>query len=137
MTLFLGLVSLMLLHSKQKLLLRLALVAGCMGLSLLLKTEWAVGGIAVILCFDLLRDRPVPRLAAYAGIMIAAWLVTSSGTVSWNSVKMFLLPCLISGIAVTCFYNGKKGRFPRFSKWFFYIWYPLHLLFYYVLEVLS
>ena len=29
---------------------------------------------------------------------------------------------------MTVFYSGKKGRFPTFSKWFFYIFYPSHIL---------
>lgn len=133
MTLFLGLVSLMILHSDRKLPLRLALIAVCMGLSALLHTEWAVGGIAAILCFDLFRERPAARLAAYSAVMTAAWLWTARGVVSWGSAGSFLLPCLLSGVIITLFYNGKKGRSPRVSKWFFYIWFPLHLLIYDVL----
>lgn len=34
-----------------------------------------------------------------------------------------------SGIIILCFYNGKKSKkAPKFSKWFFYIFYPAHLL---------
>lgn len=133
MTLFLGLISLMLLHSGRKLPLRLVMIAGCMGLSCLLHAEWAVGGIAAIICFDIFRARPAARLAAYSAVMISAWLVTARGAVSWGSAVSFLLPSLLSGVIITFFYNGKKGRFPRVSKWFFYIWFPLHLLIYYVL----
>ncbi len=36
---------------------------------------------------------------------------------------------VVSGIVILCFYNGKKSeKAPRFSKWFFYIFYPAHLL---------
>lgn len=36
---------------------------------------------------------------------------------------------LVSGIVILCFYNGKKsGHAGKFSKWFFYIFYPAHLL---------
>ena len=35
----------------------------------------------------------------------------------------------VSGIVILCFYNGKKSeKAPKFSKWFFYIFYPVHLL---------
>lgn len=34
-----------------------------------------------------------------------------------------------AGIVITCFYNGKRAQWGRsFSKWFFYLFYPLHLL---------
>ena len=36
---------------------------------------------------------------------------------------------IVSGIIIICFYNGKKSeKAPKFSKWFFYIFYPAHLL---------
>ena len=36
---------------------------------------------------------------------------------------------VVSGIIIICFYNGKKSeKAPKFSKWFFYIFYPAHLL---------
>ena len=34
---------------------------------------------------------------------------------------------LLAGCLIIFFYNGKRGRFPKFGKWFFYIYYPLHL----------
>lgn len=36
---------------------------------------------------------------------------------------------VVSGIIILNFYNGKKSeKTPKFSKWFFYIFYPAHLL---------
>ena len=36
---------------------------------------------------------------------------------------------VVSGIIILNFYNGKKcEKAPKFSKWFFYIFYPAHLL---------
>ena len=34
-----------------------------------------------------------------------------------------------TGIVILSIYNGKKSvKAPKFSKWFFYIFYPAHLL---------
>ena len=39
------------------------------------------------------------------------------------------LGIVASGIIILCFYNGKKSeKAPKFSKWFFYVFYPAHLL---------
>lgn len=39
------------------------------------------------------------------------------------------IPLLLSGVVILCFYNGKRAEHGRkFSQWFFYLFYPLHLL---------
>ena len=35
---------------------------------------------------------------------------------------------LLAGCLICFFYNGKRGKFPRLGKWFFYIYYPVHLM---------
>ena len=43
---------------------------------------------------------------------------------------------LVSGIVITCFYSGRQAvRGRRFSKWFFYIYYPAHLLAFWIIKV--
>ena len=128
MTLFLGLMSLIALHGPWELPLRLLVIAACMGISYLLKTEWAVGGICLMLLFDLLRERPLLRFVLYIPLVYAvvAWEVWG-----WPGKQDFwriLVPMWSAGVAITFFYSGKRGHFPRFSKYFFYVWYPLHLL---------
>ena len=39
-----------------------------------------------------------------------------------------ILGIIVSGIVILCFYNGKCAlRGKKFSKWFFYVFYPAHL----------
>ena len=39
------------------------------------------------------------------------------------------LPLLLSGVVILYFYNGKRAEHgKKFSQWFFYLFYPLHLL---------
>lgn len=38
-------------------------------------------------------------------------------------------------LCMTVFYNGKKGRYPNFAKWFFYVFYPLHYLLIWMIQL--
>ena len=128
MTLFLGLASLIVLHCKWKLPLRILTIAALMAVSRLLNAEWAVSGIMIMLLFDLLREKPLLRLAGYIVLMFGVICVTLGHFPEISDLLRYLLPVWAAGFVITFFYNGKKGHFPKFSKYFFYIWYPLHLL---------
>ena len=128
MTLFLGLLALMVLHSSWKLPVRLAAIAGLMGVSWLIKAEWFVSGIIVIICLDLLRNKPLLRFAVLEVLTYAVMCTQVQGFPDSTIFIRYFLPPMIAGVVITFFYNGKKGHFPVFSKYFFYIWYPLHLL---------
>ena len=128
MTLFLGLLALIVLHCSWKLPLRLLTIAALMAVSWLLQAEWAISGIILMLLFDLLRDKPLLRLAIYIPLVFIIMSVTAGHFPTPNIYLQILLPMWLAGIVITFLYNGKKGHFPKFSKYFFYIWYPLHLL---------
>ena len=128
MTLFLGLLALIVLHSDRKLIIRLLLIAALMALSRLIHAEWAVGGIALILCFDLLRERPLLRLLGFCATACIVLTVTLMRLPQANDLLRYFVPFGCAILLITFFYNGKQGHFPAISKYAFYIWYPLHLL---------
>ena len=136
MTLFLGLVALIVLHCEWKLPLRLLTIAALMGVSWLLNCEWAVSGIMIMLLFDLLRDKPLLRLISYIVLMFAVISVTIGSFPDSTVFLRYLLPVWSAGIVITFFYNGRKGHFPLFPKYFFYVWYPLHLLLQWLFQII-
>ena len=138
LTLFLGLLSLIVIHSTWKLPLRLLCIAGMAALSRIVRAEWAVGGIVLILCFDLLREKkPLLRFAAFTAVTFAVVCVQVQGLPSPKQYLRLFLPVMLGGLTAVFCYNGKKGHFPTVSKYVFYIWYPLHLLLSWVFGLLG
>ncbi len=83
-----------------------------MGLAQLLHTDYGAKGVALILLFYLLREH---RLLKQAAFVAADYLAYGAGIQSYAGLAA--VPML--------FYNGKRG--PSL-KYFFYVFYPLHLL---------
>lgn len=82
-------------------------------------TEWLYFSVLFILLFYLFRERPWIRLAAYELLMLVYVLYLSQFSLqsfNWLVFLIFSLPTVI----ITLFYNGKKGHFPKLSKYFFY-----------------
>lgn len=120
-TLFIGLVTIMALHEVEKKqdwhpALRIALeviIAGAgMGLAWLMQTDYDALGVLCILALYLFRKVRGQQILV--------------GCVAFGS---FELPALVAFIPIA-FYNGKRGWK---MKYFFYIFYPMHLLLLYVI----
>lgn len=112
-----GLISLIILESKLKLPLKVLIIAAFMAAGNLLNIQWGgVYGLLFILTFYIFRERPVIRMGVY---IVIALLYTKLNL-------SLLIPMLLSVILITFFYNGEKGKYPNFSKYFMYIIYPIH-----------
>ena len=71
---------------------------------------------------DALRPGGVLAAVLYGGM---AWM----GSGLWWDALGCGVPILVSGFMILCLYNGQRAAHGRnFYKWFFYIFYPAHLL---------
>ena len=119
----------------------------------MMASPWRIPLLILLLLLSVFSDwailAPVFTIWFYAGWgnrkrMITAYGVGAVLFVLFNygsyAEKMAAGPAMVhallsaagivaSGIIILNFYNGKKSeKAPKFSKWFFYIFYPAHLL---------
>ena len=73
-------------------------------------TDYGVVGVAVIAAMYLLRERP-----------LAAYLISLALLALLNRQELYSAPAFLA----MALYNGRRGRQP---KYFFYVFYPVHLL---------
>ena len=145
-TLFLGLIALVISESDMKLWQKTALIVVLDAITVLLQIQWLVFGIPIILILYHFRDKPTKRFMLFSLCALGDLLMITLPVVSLFYSKgmiqmvvyslvgividMFFL--IVGYLIVTLFYNGEKGKFPVVSKWFFYIFYPAHLLIIYI-----
>lgn len=89
-------------------------------------TEASGYGVALVLCFYYLRDNKAGLVITYALVSVLpslhsftmgpdAWLVWD-----YQWMMAFAIPLML-------FYNGQRGSSSAAAKWFFYVFYPVHI----------
>lgn len=108
----------------KKVLKVLLVVAGC-ALSLL--GDWCIWAVLWSLFAYIYRNDPKNKWISFSIVAVVETCLSMvmSGSVARGLFQSgaFLVPILL-----TYFYNGKPGSRKPFHKWFFYVFYPLHLL---------
>lgn len=120
-------------NSSVKLILSISFI----GLTYLWNMEWAVIAPVMVIVLYMLRDKPVWRFIFYELIVICYVLTTMGGITAIINNWAFLLAVQIPIFVITFFYNGQKGKHPVFSKYFFYIFYPAHMILIYFVRILA
>lgn len=96
-----------------------AATAACALAAFFLHTDYRHGGVILIVILYLLRQYPPASV-----ILGQIWIAYYNGEERWA----------FTGFLLTLLYNGKRGRGP---KYFFYFFYPLHLIFLYLLRKMT
>lgn len=134
LTLLISLLILIIYNSELNVILRVVLMLIFTGVTYLWKMEWAVLAPLLVFALYVLRNNSVWRFIVYEIMMLGYVVVTMGGLMALVQNIFFVVAVQIPIIMITFFYNGKKGRFPAFSKWFFYIFYPAHLFFIFIVK---
>ena len=123
-TLFLGITAIRVWDSEK--LGKPAKVLIIIGLTLLsLIGDWPIMDVLAPLFLHIYRDNRRNRYIAMVLIYFPLNLIQllSDPENNWFAAGVLLVPVLVIG-----FYNGKGGKKSAFNKWFFYIFYPAHLV---------
>ncbi len=112
-TLFIGLLVIWCLdaHQEKPWIGAVAMAVGALLAEYVLNTDYGAFGVLLIAVLYLTRERRA--LQCVVGAILSAWETTAP-----------------LAFVLIWFYNGERGRQP---KWFFYWFYPVHLLLYYLI----
>lgn len=114
-------------HMRNRMLCALVMLAGLLVSGL---CDWGVIGPVMILLFWHLHDRPrgvalamlVPLLAF--GLPALSWVLSEATPLSLGVLGYYTIGFGLAALLMLS-YNGRRGR-PL--KWFFYVYYPAHLM---------
>lgn len=125
-TLFFGVLALRVVHEIKALPLQIASLIPIFLLSTI--GDWSYTALLYILCFDAFRGNWPRQFAAGTVVILLTILpsFTLGGSNHWQYMLLQsgqFLPLLLLGL-----YNGQRGRGGAVGKWFFYLFYPAHLL---------
>lgn len=88
--------------------------------------DWPIIDVLSALFFHIYRENKLSKWTAFAIVNLSLDIpifIMAGFAENWYQLGIFLVPVIIE-----YFYNGRKGSSKPFHKWFFYIYYPLHLL---------
>ena len=91
--------------------------------------DWALLAPVFTLLFIWARDSRPRKQIAFAAAAVLYGGMAGLGSGSLAETVGCAVPILASGFVILYLYNGQRARRGRsFSKWFFYTFYPAHLL---------
>ncbi len=127
-TLFLCFMMLYTFERVENLFFKVALIAGIAASGYF--CDWGLMAPLWVMCFYLCKDNK-NKMALWYSVLCAFWVVrccvvTFDKGGSWYD-SLWQLGCF-GALPLLYLYNGEGGKSSRFTKWFFYWFYPVHLL---------
>ena len=134
-TLFLALLAIRLCDADCSIVLKVLGVGGLCVLSIY--GDWPVFDIIFALVAHLFYEKMAPRWTLHCAVSVCSviYSVTLYTSYGWPwSVAVYELGEFMVPLVFCLLYNGKGGSRHPFHKWFFYVFYPLHMLMLWYLE---
>ncbi|MBQ1712574.1 MAG: hypothetical protein II024_05030 [Firmicutes bacterium] len=128
-TYFLALVALIVWDSKTHIVVRLVIIGGLIYLSKW--GDWSYMGILFALAAHIWHDNKTVRWSLHTLICLVFLFIETSKALSYGWpwwTQMFQAGTLMVAPMMLYLYNGESGSKAPFHKWFFYVFYPLHML---------
>ena len=126
-TLFIGLVMMYFLEKSHDTWNKISIISMAMIAAFILLVDYNIVGIIYILLFYLTKD--MVRIKRLPLIAIVLSIVNLGLAGMTQQFSLLALPLLF-------FYNGKLGPVNKMAKSFFYIFYPLHLGIFYLIQII-
>ena len=133
--LLIGFVDLCILNTKHKTLWKVLEVLATLALSYFTKTEWWVFGPLMIIAFYYLREQRVLKFVVATILTYLTFALSDCDfggayqVTLWTKSMPYIMIYAMIGIALVSFcYYGKNGKKNKFMQYFFYVFYPLHLI---------
>ncbi|MCI5905110.1 MAG: conjugal transfer protein TraX [Oscillospiraceae bacterium] len=126
-TFFLGLWALIIVHNEKiPPLIRGFMVFMLCAISII--GDWPVFAVVWILLFDRFRGDLKKQAIAFAVSSIVMIFLIFDVMMNQAVTEYLFQFSVLLALVPLYFYSGEKGRGGRFNKWFFYVFYPLHML---------
>jgi len=90
--------------------------------------DWPVLGVVWIILFDRYRGNFKKQAAAFAVSSVVLITLLCIAIMGMPLAEVLFQYGVLLALVPLYFYNGGKGRGGGFNKWFFYVFYPLHML---------
>ena len=133
-TLLLGLLMGLCIRKASALPVKLLLVVPFALLAELARTDYGGYGILIIALFLFSQNVRHPRLFEAAGLFFLSLFMSQSAVLIWGFPVPIQLFTLVALIPISL-YNGKKSTAAPVLQWGFYLFYPVHLVILFLIQV--